>query len=440
MLNIDLPEAATAHSAARSHFAYLLGLFAVMPIVQVYGVSVFLLLVYGYLLYAIATRRLRINLHSKFTPVFFAICASAVSSIFLSLPTGYFVNNIKGILNIMAIYLLASSMESDEDEAGAGCRSMLTAVSDGCKIQIVWIVMQSVCWRFYQLDINNILFNEFFGMVETASQYKATGYVPTGLCWNAGGIAPALILGFFLQKKMIWKIGVLIAAFLTQSLTLIIGTMLAVVLTLVFCPKKGISLSDLLSDRKKAIIASALVLLFIMVAVCNAGVITDGFLRIWDIFSYRISGLLAGGSNMDSSTAAHLGYLVNIPLLICTSPFMAVLLGYGVNCSGFHYSRIVGQYPSETWILECDPSNIILNYGIVGFVLYYVWLFKGLASLKNSKCLCSAFLILIVMGITYNMQYVWVILLEILIFDFHADEIKNRFGDLEEDISMGDHI
>ena len=59
-------------------------------------------------------------------------------------------------------------------------------------------------------------------MVENASQYKASGLVSTGLCWNAGGIAAAIILVAAFAGSQ-WKVVALISSILTQSSTMIVG-------------------------------------------------------------------------------------------------------------------------------------------------------------------------------------------------------------------------
>ena len=70
--------------------------------------------------------------------------------------------------------------------------------------------------EFLKIDLNDLVFNQTLHMVENASQYKASGLVSTGLCWNAGGIAAAIILVAAFAGSQ-WKVVALIIEYLNTK-------------------------------------------------------------------------------------------------------------------------------------------------------------------------------------------------------------------------------
>lgn len=62
--------------------------------------------------------------------------------------------------------------------------------------------------------------------------------------------------------------------------------------------------------------------------------------------------------------------------------------------------------------MECDVVNILWNKGLLGFILFYGWLKRGW---KINHKYAYAIVAIMVGGIFYNIQYDWVIVLEIII-------------------------
>lgn len=394
----------------------VLGLVSSFSVIQLAGVSVFLLLLYLYLFLQIITGKARIEISSPFLLYLFTALISTFMPFLFGLPTGYIANDVKGIINLCAIFVFASTVIRSEN-AGERVSAFLIGLKWSCRVQVCWIVLQFVLWTWMSTDINEQIFVSLLGLVDKASQYKGTGYVPTGLCWNAGGIAPILFIGFFLEKKRAAKLTVACAALLTQSATLTLGIALCLIFDL-FGHGELHSGLNCLKLNKGAILLTLVVLpTIITLIIINLEVILGIVGRLWEVFSYRLAGLLSEAPTMDSSTSAHLGYLINIPQLLMSSSLFNLMFGYGNNCSGFHYSNVTGQYAGETWIVECDLTNMLLNNGVIGFVAYYFWIASGLHALRRFRPLFLSVLVLMLMGLTYNLQYVWVVLFELLVFE-----------------------
>lgn len=396
-------------------FLFLLGLFSSLTVIQLGGISLFLVFAYVLFLYELVRKNLSICINTKFLPFLISIVFSFLLSLFLNLPSGYLINNIKGLLNYLIIFVLAFSIvESDNKET---CLyELLSGLCCSCRVQSIWIIGQTILWNLLKIDVNKLIFSDILGLVEKASQYKGTGYVPTGLCWNAGGIAPILFLGFFLEKRLILKIIIAVSAFLTQSATLTIGMSLCIVFMIVYNVSKMNVLVKCKKNISSIFVGLVLILIFLFVSYRSFGVIRQQFDRLWEVFSYRIDGLLNSSSAMDSSTSAHLGYFTNLSYALGHGSFANALFGFGINCSGFPYSAVTGQYSDQVWIVECDFVNILLNFGIIGFLFFYVWLMDGVLNLRKKGTIFYAFLVIAFMGITYNLQYIWLIFIELILF------------------------
>lgn len=396
-------------------FLFLLGLFSSLTVIQLGGISLFLIFAYMLFLYGLVRKNLSICINTKFLPFLVSIVFSFLLSLFSNLPSGYLINNIKGLLNYLIIFVLAFSIvESDNKET---CLyELLSGLCCSCRVQSVWIIGQTILWNLLKIDVNKLIFSDILGLVEKASQYKGTGYVPTGLCWNAGGIAPILFLGFFLEKRLILKITIAVSAFLTQSATLTIGMSLCIVFMIVYNVSKMNVLVKCKKNISSIFAGLVLILIFLFVSYRSFGVIRQQFDRLWEVFSYRIDGLLNSSSAMDSSTSAHLGYFTNLPYALGHGSFANAFFGFGINCSGFPYSAVTGQYSDQVWIVECDFVNILLNFGIIGFLFFYVWLMGGVLNLREKGAIFYAFLVIAFMGITYNLQYIWLIFIELILF------------------------
>ena len=272
-------------------FLFLLGLFSSLTVIQLGGISLFLVFAYMLFFYGLVKKNLSICINTKFLPFLVSIVFSFLLSLFSNLPSGYLINNIKGLLNYLIIFVLASSIvESDNKET---CLyELLSGLCWSCRVQSVWIVGQTILWNLLKIDVNKLIFTDILGLVEKASQYKGTGYVPTGLCWNAGGIAPILFLGFFLEKRLILKIIIAVSAFLTQSATLTIGMSLCIVFMIVHNVRKMNVLVKCKKNISSIFAGLALILIFLFVSYHSFGVIRQQFDRLWDVFSYRIEGFL----------------------------------------------------------------------------------------------------------------------------------------------------
>ena len=133
-----------------------------------------------------------------------------------------------------------------------------------------------------------------------------------------------------------------------------------------------------------------------------------------------LSGNLKGGEgDVGVSSLTHLSYYLLIPDMIMNNNVINALFGYGLGCSGFIYSKMYGQYVDSVWVIESDIVNTVLNIGIVGFLVHY-WIISRITFVvkrNKDKGKYRLFtLVILLSGITYNIQFNWTFLLLIMLY------------------------
>lgn len=394
---------------------FLIGLSATISVVRFAGFSAYIWLMLLATLLLVFTGKLTLHFN-----LFSLLLLSASVTCFLTiqlLSPAYQDNSIKALFALVLTSVVGMSVFPDWSYRNAFYRGLLLSV----KIQTLWIFLQTACWAFLKLDLNDLIFSQILGMVETASQYKATGLVSTGLCWNAGGIAAAFYFFMIFEKKTAWKILVILASIMTQSSTIMIGVsliLLAGLLNYVFDEKRSYIFSR----------TSLLLVALIFVVGCFAFILIPGIKSsvepVVSVLFDRIAVVLGLADSADSSFIAHASYYTNLPQLVSNMDLQSLLFGYGNDCSGLPYTALTRQYWTlDSWMLESDYINLFLSQGVFGITVWIIWLCSSIArAMKNrNNRIALFFMVMMVGGIFYNLQsvlYYWVTLLELsLLFD-----------------------
>lgn len=389
------------------YVAYFVGLFACTPVITFFGYSLYIWFTCLFVLLIVWLVRPNIRLTSEM-PFFLAaiITFLAVNG---TLTAAYAGNNFKGFVAIAIASIAGMFLCVDRKCSEFLIRGVLL----GAKLNVAWIFIQTFAITVLSVDLNNLIFVQLLGTVEAASQIKATGVVSTGLCWNVGGIAASLFVLFMLERSQGWKIAVLGAALLTQSSTTAIGLGLCVIWKLVrhFIEHTKVTISR----------ASIYAACFALAAIAMAAIFSGSFQQsLGKIIGATIGRVLRlfNGSGLDSSTAAHLNYYVNLPSLIKDMSPMQILFGYGIDCSGLPYTQLTSQYWwLDSWFIESDPVNTFLGMGLFGLVALYTWLiYSAIKTFRVCRDIGVLLLIFIVCGLFYDLQsvtYYWLLVVEL---------------------------
>lgn|GEM_PF-1763331 len=411
--------------------AFLAGLFSSMPLFEIFGIGVYAWLVILFSLVVLLAGQFRVSSQLPFVLYLTFALVSCVISMLSSLPGTYLKDNVNAFINLVLIFILAgSALERSE----AVSDRVVSGIKLAARIQAIWIIIQFISYKCFTIDINHVIFNALLGISEQTSQYKATGYIPTGLCWNAGGIAAALIIGFCMESRLVWRFVIFLSGILTQSRTILIGFCFLMLIEFLVFSKKN----KLIDKVKNAIDRHRTGIIAFIVVVAGTILLTDfgGLMSslAHDIIDKILFSLSLNGGYGHASTAAHAGYYLNLPALISSMGIQNILFGYGLNCSGFPYTNLTGQYAQvSSWCVESDPVNTLLSSGIMGLATFYAWmghLIYRCWKRDRNKETALIIITLTFMGIFYNVQsvlYSWLILAEIALAYQTADGSYNTW-------------
>ena len=315
-------------------------------------------------------------------------------------------------ISVYAVFYLIASAYSDNQ-----ILLFFKGFTIGSIIQLVWEILQYLIYSIVGTDINMT----FFSALYSRSYMKEGGFGASGLAWHPSNLAPLLIVLFWTTNNWYIKFVVLVAAILSNNSTVIICLAVCLVINIIATRKKKIQI------KKKSIIFALVALIILVVLLFKTDLLSITNDRVGFVYQRLFGGYYDGGS-----TNAHIRYYTSIPSVITNFPLMKILFGFGEGCSGYVMTSLFGQYSDiGAWALECDIVNILWSKGIIGFVLFYGWLFSIIKRGWKINPKYSYILIAIMFGgIFYNIQYDWVIVLEIVmdiaIFK-HIDLFSNKF-------------
>lgn len=280
-----------------------------------------------------------------------------------------------------------------------------------CFFQLLWIPLQYFMYHIGGIDINQVIFVDTFKLLDNASFIRSWVYYPSGFTWHSAVLAPMFVIAFFLFKSLPFRTLIFIDAIICGNSTALIGVLVCACLYFVYIlidkyKKKKYTL------KAKSIIIGMLfvgIMLIILFRFSLIQVISDRIIYLWT----RLFG-----NEIDASTEAHLQYFADYVTIFQNSSLFQILFGYGEGCSGYTISQMYNRYTSlGNWAIECDIINILVNRGIVGFVLYYVFLMY--IAIKGRKKDIRYFIVMIsilIQGFGYNVQWDYVFFIELIMF------------------------
>ena len=414
------------YSAIDEKLFFLLGVLSTMQVLSVCGITLFTLILYITFIYILLSSR-RFIIADKMVVIYLLFIGVSVSSsiIFSSVSSGYASRVIKTFINIsimLLVYLLSSNNSMR-------CKKFLQGFVLSCKVQLYYCLIQIVCINFLNIDINNLIFTRMFNMTTYQTQQKNGRIVCTGLHWHSANLIPILLYLYLFSKSWLTKALCILVAFVSQNTTAII--------TLGFCIIIDISvkLIKYLKQRNKRIDSKKVLITLIGVVIMC--VMAE---RIMPYVIEKISGLIyrftalsgdlkGGEGDVGISSLTHLNYYRNMFKIMYESSPINIILGYGLDSSGYIYSIVFKQYENVVWVIESDIVNIAINIGIVGFIIYY-WLVVRIMILAIKKRMSYKYVVLVLAvimgGITYNIQFTWVLLLELVIYSIMKAEQFNE--------------
>lgn len=371
----------------------------------------------------IMVRRLQITVDGWILALYIAWGLSAGLCFFSEVPLSYKKSAIIALGQLLPVFLSVSLYARQLESASfIGCLRKALVLS--CTIQLFWCLAQFVLYRGLQLDLNQLIFCDLLHLVENPSQYKTGIYHPSGLCWHSAFMAPVTIIAFVFSRHYGIKLLALVDAVICNNATAMIGICVCIAISALF------SLVEFLSRPghaapKRAVIAVIVVILIAIPLLSYSGVFSTVFRKAVNIYE-RATGIVYDGG----SANAHIRYYTAYPQVVEDQSLLRFLFGYGPGNSGYPISKLFGQYATlKSWAVETDVMNQLYSHGIVGFVLLYGLLaFIAVRGFRIDRRYTVLILSLAVAGITYNIQFIWVLFLEFLLY-FCVKKNINVFED-----------
>lgn len=281
-----------------------------------------------------------------------------------------------------------------------------------CVTEVILCMVQFLLYNVAHIDLNQLVFRDILHMVENPSQYKLGVYHPSGLCWHSAFMTPIVIITFVICDNYLIKALAVADAIVCNNATAMIGICICVALSVFFSAIEFLKKADKTIKRRTLI--AALSIFFVIILVIFS---TNAVQVVCDKIA-NIYGRATGAINDGGSADAHIRYYTAYPNVVKNGNIVQFLFGYGTANSGYTMSKMYGQYTElKSWVVETDVMNQLYSNGIIGFVLYYGFL--SYIAIKGYKLDRRYFIMMasiILAGVTYNIQFDWVVYLEFLLY------------------------
>lgn len=415
----------------KSLFIFLLSFFAPLSIFQIDGYSFFfVLLVLFFIVDIFFFQKSKLLIDRLFLFFVILLLITTILSFSYSIGRSWERRSLKGFVTIFLIGIVYFSIGGSQD-VGKYLRIFKKGLLLAINVNLFWSLLQIVTYQLFSIDINTAIFVNFFHMVSTGSAFRGGELVATGLHWHPGNLAPLLVIALFVDDRLWHRVIVILVAVLTYNTTCILGVTLGVIIlfTHLFLFNKEDKKRNTSSFEKLANITITLLVSILLILGLN-------HLNMFDQLSNIVSGVtnkFTFATN-DSSANVHLRYYQILPNILYRIPLSKLFFGYGYGCSGYIYSTILGQYSFlSSWAVESDIVNNVLGLGIFNTLVIYTWIFRiGKSGSRIDMKYLSLVIILIIQGITYNVQFDWIILLLCMLLIF----IKNNLNFFRSSLSV----
>lgn len=384
-------------------FVYLLGVFSTVYILKIENLPIFFwLCIILFVLIILSYKKISTFNNKNYMFYLLSICITTVIALVKNENSVYTYTACISFVVIFIVSFCGTQLNVLRDSV---ILKYVSGLKVSCIIHLIWCFAQYLFYEIWQIDINNIIFVNLLHSVDIASRYNNGGLVITGFCWHPSNLVPVIILSVILINKWYIWLAAFFVTFNTHSTTLIITILVCFFLMEI---RHFGRITNMLS---KGLIGKLIISVLLIIIILINNNLLEVFLDKFQLVFTRING-----NANDMSTLAHISYYTKLPVVWGKMSILNILFGIGLGCSGVCITQINGQYNDlGAWVVESDPMNLIYSCGIIGTILFYCWIIKTMYNgYKIDYKYFVLILALIISGITYNIQYDWVILVELV--------------------------
>ncbi len=401
----------TSIKKIEQNLIFIYGLLGTMPIISVFGLTIFSWLTVAVVFFFIIFRIKENGRISKFiTPYMIVVCLSAISAFLClnsSMPSIWKNQQVKGLVwNILYLIVFICFSKSRNDIA----RTFIRGVYISSIVHMVWGFLQFILYTAGGIKLNDVIFVDLLHMsADTVTQIKDGSIALSGLCWNAGNMAPLLILGFAMSTTIPLKAAFALCTFLSGSRAAVLGLVTYIIISYVLKPGKS-----KVSKRVWLVVFGIIVVgVPILLATGKMESITSAIQKTISYFSRDTL-------TRQASAIIHLRYLTSVFDVARFAGITKILFGFGIGCSGYPFTVLYQQYNTVdfgTWVVECDIINQLWSTGLIALIVRYVWYIKyAKSAFKIDKKLFCFFIAFFVEGLVYNVTFNWSFIMLVCMF------------------------
>lgn len=390
---------------------FIYGLLGTMPIISIFGLTIFSWLTVAVVFFFIIFRVKGNRAIPKFiNPYLIVVCLSVISAFLClnsSMSSIWKNQQVKGLVwNFLYLIVLIYFSKSRNDIA----RTFIRGVYISSIVHMVWGFLQFILYTAGGIKLNDVIFVNLLHMsADSVTQIKDGSIALSGLCWNAGNMAPLLILGFAMSTNIPLKATFALCTFLSGSRAAVLGLVTYIIISYVLKPGK----SKVSKRAWMAALGIAVVGVPILLGTGRMTTITNAIQKTISYFSRDTL-------TRQASAIIHLRYLTSVFDVARFAGPVKTLFGFGIGCSGYPFTVLYQQYNTVdfgAWVVECDIINQLWSTGLIALIVRYVWYIKYArkAIMIDKKVFCF-FIAFFVEGLVYNVTFNWSFIMLVCMF------------------------
>lgn len=389
--------------------ALLMFLFLSWGNFQIFGLYFYIIFQVLYCIGNFASNKNRIYFSNSIliNCIFMFHIISFISGMSTDLPDSFKKYSLVMVIVLIPSYFAYTYLFHECKEDNNYLKDIVYVLKIGFIIQIMYLPIQLLFYKCLNIDLNDIFFNKILHLMNNPAFFRQGTFFPSALVWHSAVLAPMFVLAILLFDNIWIRCIILLDAFICGNSTALVGVLLTIAFLIVhFVGQSNAKI------RKK-------LLLSIMILMCGGLLfisIPKGYSIIYSKVSYLLDRVLNASS--DTSSAAHMSYYTLYPQIVRNNGWITSIFGTGYASSGFSITTINGQYAGlQHWVVESDFIDILVSRGVIGFIFYYVFLvYIGFKGKKIDYRYIVAIAVIMIQGITYNVQFEYLFFIELLMF------------------------
>lgn len=399
---------------------FFLGLSSTMTIISIGGMSLFYWGIIIVLVDLAISRRITLRLDDVILYWIATLIISCVIGLTVTkLPSGFQRASITGTVALLLIGIIYLSSDSKDS-----VKALFQGFSLSCKIQLFWCILQFVLYQGAGVDLNYLLFDRVLRMNTGGITVNEGNAIITGLATHRGNLTFVLLWLFCSNDSYLIRATIVGVAVLSRNTTAVVGLIICIMLLLFIRIK---------SNKAGTIKRLLEVLVLIICIGAMFIVLKTQIMQYVDVFFMKFSDVFS--NKYDNSSVVHANYYRKLIYILKNESIIQFIFGSGTGTSGYFYSKWINQYTwMDSWVVESDYINVILNVGIVGLMAEYAIILRDIRIFKQQKYnrYIALLLATLVAGVFYNVLFTWVLMIILWMKYFVKYSVLLKGGEIEK--------